>query len=140
MAEFRYVFIQGSIGRLPVVVDLLYLCNLLVGEHGFLFPLALVDDDLFDVLIPCAQIHEEHLIGTIAQMSAVHGSGMLIHVDDPKRHRNVRRIKHIPRQHNDCLHAVLLKNLAADDFLIAICIQRTISKKESSDAVSDIKL
>jgi len=139
LAEFRHIFVQGSISRLPVVVDLLHLGNLLVGEHGFLFLLALVDDDLFDVLIPCAQIHEKHLIGPVAQLPSVHGSGVLIHVDDPKRHGNVRRVEHIPRQHNDCLHTVFLKNLAADGFLIAVCIQCAVGEKESSDAMRDVK-
>ena len=64
---------------------------------------------------------------------------MLIHVDDPERHGNVRRVEHIPRQHDNGFHTIFLQDGLTNSLLVTVRIQSSVGKKESSDAVRYVK-
>ena len=97
---------------LPTVVDVAYGLNLLLVEHHECL-LRLVGLDGAVVLVPCAQIHKEHLVLTVAQLPAIAYATLLVLIQNPKGYARICGIEHLTRQDEDSLHLIVTYQLLA---------------------------
>ena len=113
---------------LPAVIDGGCPRDLLAVEHDLLLLLA-----LDRMLPPRAQVEEQHLPMTVAQLAPMVVTAPFILVQDPERHADIRRDEEIPWQDDNGFHLVMLQQLLPDREGIAI-VQGTVREQESRHA------